>query len=183
MSKLTCKGNTFRWTQETQTAFEKLKQALINTVTLAYAQPGQIFIVDTDASDVASGAVLSIMVKEVERPIAFFSRVLNPAQGNYCTTRRELLAVVAALQHFRHHLLGANVVLRTDHHSLKWLRTFKKPEGILTRWIETLAEFNYEVEHRPGRLHCNADAVSRPFCKQCLNKPQHIPRVDELPKG
>jgi len=109
LSKLTCKGTTFRWTQEAQTAFEKLKQALINTVTLVYPQPGQIFIVDTDASDVACGAVLSIMVEGVERPVAFFLRVLNPAQRNYCLTRRELLAVVAALQHFRHYLLGANV--------------------------------------------------------------------------
>ena len=165
LSKLTCKGTTFRWTHEAQVAFEKLKQALINTVTLVYPRPGQIFIVDTDASDVACGAVLSIMVEGVERPVAFFSRVLNPAQRNYCPTRRELLAVVAALQHFRHYLLGANVVLRTDHHSLKWLRTFKRPEGILARWIETLAEFKYEVEHRPRRLHCNADAVCRPFCK------------------
>jgi len=106
------------------------------------------------------------MVEKVERPVAFVSSVLNLAQRNYCPTRRELLAVVAALQHFRHYLLGANVVLQTDH--LKWLRTFKRPEGILARWIETLAEFNYKVEHRPGRLHCSADAVSRPFCKQVL---------------
>jgi len=91
--------------------------------------------------------------------------------------------VVASLQHFRHYLLGANVVLRTDHHSLKWLRSFKRPEGILARWIETLAEFNYEVEHRPGRLRCNADAVSRPFCKQCFDKPQRIPWVDELQRA
>ena len=56
LSKLTGKGTTFRWTQEAQTAFEKLKQALINTVTLVYPQPGQLFIVDTDASDVACGA-------------------------------------------------------------------------------------------------------------------------------
>ena len=65
---------------------------------------------------------------------------------NYCPTRRELLAVIAALQHFRHYLLGTHVTLRTDHHSLKWLRTFKRPEGILARWIETLAEFDFEVD-------------------------------------
>ena len=64
---------------------------------------------------------------------------MNSAQRNYCPTRRELLAVVASLQHFRHYLLGNDVVLRTDHHSLKWLETFKRPEGILARWIETLS--------------------------------------------
>jgi len=55
----------------------------------------------------------------VETPIAFYSRVMNSAQRNYCPTRRELLAVVAALQHFRHYLLGSHIILRTDHRSLK----------------------------------------------------------------
>ena len=95
---------------------------------------------------------------------------MNGAQKNYCPTRRELLAVVVALQRFRHYLLGAKVILRTDHHSLKWLMTFKRPEGILGRWIETLAEYDYTIEHRPGRLHSNADAVSRRTCKQCWGK-------------
>jgi len=61
------------------------------------------------------------VVDGVERPIAFFSRVMNPAQRGYCTTPRELLAVISALQHFRHYFLGNKVILRTDHHSLKWL--------------------------------------------------------------
>jgi len=129
------------------------------------------------------GAILSTTVDGVERPIAFFSRVMNSAQRNYCPTRRELLAVIAGLQHFRHYLVGATVILRTDHHSLKWLRTFKRPEGILARWIETLAEFDYTVEHRPGRLHSNADVLSRPFCKQCYDRPNHIPWVDELERA
>jgi len=68
--------------------------------------------------------------------------------------------VIAGLQHFRHYLVGASVILRTNHYSLMWLKTFKRPEGILARWIETLAEFGYTVEHRPGRLHSNADVNS-----------------------
>jgi len=129
------------------------------------------------------GAILSTTVDGVERPIAFFSRVMNAAQRNYCPTRRELLAVIAGLQHFRHYLVGATVISRTDQYSLKWLRTFKRPEGILARWIETLAEFDYTVEHRPGRLHSNADGLSRPFCKQCYDRPSHIPWVDELERA
>ena len=65
-------------------------------------------ILDTDASDVAVGAVLSQVVGGVERPIAFFSRVLNSTQRNYCPTRRELLAVIVSLQRFRHYLPGAH---------------------------------------------------------------------------
>jgi len=128
-------------------------------------------------------AILSTTVDGVERPIAFFSRVMNSAHRNYCPIRRELLAVIAGLQHFRHYLVGATVLLRTDHYSLKWLHTFKRPEGTLARWIETLAEVDYTVEHRSGRLHSNADLLSRPFCKQCYDRPNHITWVDELERA
>ena len=183
LSRLTKKNAPFQWTEETQQSFDRLKRALVEAGTLAFPYPDIPCILDTDASDVAMGAVLSQVIDGVERPIAFFSRVLNGAQRNYCPTRRELLAVVAALQHFRHYLLGAHVILRTDHHSLKWLRTFKRPEGILARWIETLAEYDYTIEHRPGRLHCNADAVSRQTCKQCWGKiaPSHW--IDECERS
>jgi len=170
----------FSWSPEAQQAFERLKRTLAETVTLAYPQPDQTFILNTDASDVAVGAILSTMVDGVQRPIAFFFRVMNAAQRNYCTTRRELLAVIAGLQHFRHYLVGATVILRTYHYSLTWLLTFKRPEGILARWIET---FDYTVEHRPGRLYSNVDGLSRPFCKQCYDRPTHIPRVDEMERA
>ena len=100
---------------------------------LAFPQPNVPCILDTDASDVAVGAVLSQLVDGIERPIAFFSRVMGKSQRAYCATRRELLGVVMALQHFRHYLLGTKVILRTDHASLKWLNSFKTPEGILAR--------------------------------------------------
>ena len=66
---------------------------------------------------------------------------------------------------------------------MKWLRTFKRPEGILARWVETLAEFNFEIEHRPGRLHSNVDGVSRSVCKQCLGKEAKTRWVDELERA
>ena len=150
---------------------------------LAFPVPQEPCILDTDASDVAVGAVLSQRLDGIERPIAFFSRVMNVTQRNYCTTRRELLAVICALQHFRHYLLGNKIVLRTDHHSLKWLQTFKRPEGILARWVETVAEFDFVIEHRPGRLHSNVDGVSRPFCKQYLDKTTKVKLIDELDRA
>jgi len=100
LSALTKKGVRLSWSPEAQQAFERLKRALAETVTLAYPQPDQTFILYTDASDVAVGAILSTTVDGVERPIAFFSRVMNSAQLNYCATRRELLAVIAGLHHF-----------------------------------------------------------------------------------
>jgi len=82
-----------------------------------YPLPDLPCILDTDASDVAVGAVLSQVINGVERPIAFFSKVLGDTEKNYCPTRRELLAVVLSLQHFRHYLLGNKIILRTDHQS------------------------------------------------------------------
>jgi len=179
LSALTKKGVGFSWSPEAKEAFERLKQAPAETVTLAYPQPDQTGL-DTNASDVAVGAILSTTVKGVERPIAFFSHVMNSSQRNYCPTWRELLAVITGLQHFCHYLVGATVILRIDHYSLKWLRTFKRPEGTLARWIENLAEFGYTVEHRPGRIHSNAGGLTRLFCKQCYDRPTHIPWVDEM---
>ena len=183
LTKLTRKSVRFEWTQEAQDAFDKLKLALQEATSLAFPHPNLPCIVDSDASDVAIGAVLSQVIDGVERPIAFYSKIMNQTQRNYCPTRRELLAVIAALQHFRHYLLGNRVVLRTDHHSLKWLNSFRSPEGTMARWIETLAEFDFQIEHRPGRLHCNADGVSRPLCKQCFGKVAKTPWVDEIDRA
>jgi len=170
----------FTWSQEAQQAFDRLKEALMEITSLSFPIPYLPCILDTDAWDVAIGAVLSQKVDDEERPIAFFSQVMNLAQKQYCTTRRELLAVISALQHFRHYLIGNKVILRTDHYSLKWLKTFKIPEGIMARWIETLAEFDIEIEHRPGLVHSDVDGVSRPFCKQCKGKVLKTCWIDEL---
>ena len=183
LSRLTQKNKPFVWTQEAQDSFDKLKSALCATETLVYPHPELPCILDTDASDVAVGGVLSQVINGVERPIAFFSKVLGSTQKNYCTTRRELLAVILALQHFRHYLLGNKIILRTDHHSIKWLKTFKRPEGILARWIETLAEYDYEIQHRPGRLHSNPDAVSRQTCKQCWGRVAPTTWIDECERA
>jgi len=164
------KPKQFVWTDEAQAAFDKLRRALLDIVAFDYPIPGLPCILGTDASDVAVGAVLSQKIDGVEKPIALYSAVLNRTQRNYCATRREVLAVVKSLQHFRHYLLGAKVILRTDHHSLLWLRMYKNPTGIMACWIKTMAEFDLEIKHRSGRLHSNADALSRHSCKQCFDK-------------
>ena len=65
------------------------------------------------------------------------------------------------------YLLGRRFTLRTDHGSLTWLRNFKEPEGQLARWLERLQEFDFEILHRRGRKHTNADALSHRPCRQC----------------
>ena len=92
---------------------------------------------------------------------------MNSSQRNYCPTRRELLAVIAGLQHFRHYLVGASVILRTDHYSLKWLKTFKRPEAswpdglkpwpnLITPWSIGLAGYILMLIAYPGPSVSNA---------------------------
>ncbi len=95
------------------------------------------------------------------KPICFSSHTLLKAQKNYCTTRKELLAVVTYCRHFRHYLLGRKFYLRTDHSSLVWLTRFKNIQGQLARWLEELSQFDMEILHRPGKDHVNCDALSR----------------------
>ena len=97
----------------------------------------------------------------MERPIAYGSLSLGRDQRKYCTTRKELLAVVRFTRMYRHYLLGKKFIVRTDHHSLIWLLNFKSPQDQLARWLEELSQYNMEIQHRPGRKHVNADALSR----------------------
>ena len=92
---------------------------------------------------------------------------MTKPERRYCVTRRELLAVVTFVQHFRPYLLGRRFLLRTDHGSLTWLSNFKEPEGQLARWLERLQEYDFTIAHRPGKKHQNADALSRRPCTQC----------------
>lgn len=168
LHRLTEKTAKFEWTTECQAAFEDLRHRLVTAPVLAFPDYSRPFLLDTDASGTGIGAVLSQVQEDgTERVIAYASRVLTRPERNYCVTRRELLAVVTFVQHFRPYLLGRQFLLRTDHGSLTWLSNFKEPEGQLARWLERLQEYNFNIIHRPGRKHQNADSLSRRPCTQC----------------
>ena len=138
-----------------------LKEKLSNAPIFPYPNPECTFLIDCDASETAIGCELSQVVDGKECVILYGSFSLTPAQRKYCTTRKELLAVVRFTRQFRHYLLGRQFVCRTDHNSLTWLMSFKNIEGQLARWMEELAQFDMVVVHRAGKLHVNADALSR----------------------
>ena len=167
LSKLTEKGAAMNWTQDCRDAFRDLKDRLCKAPILAMPDFNHEFILDTDASNLAIGAVLSQNIDGIERPIAYASRTLSKAERQYCVTRKELLAVVNFTKYFKHYLYGKQFTVRTDHSSLRWLLNFKNPEGQLARWIEALGNFEMKIEHRPGKQHSNADALSRLPCKKC----------------
>ncbi|CAH8599440.1 unnamed protein product [Schistosoma rodhaini] len=165
LHRLTHKGRKFLWTTECQQAFDALKTRLSSPPILAVpdtSASGGEFILDTDASSSAIGAVLSQVAPDgQERVIAYASRRLDKSETRYSTTRREMLALVKFLQHFRHYLLGKPFRVRTDHRALQWLRSFREPEGQVARWQERLQEFDFTCEYRPGSRHTNADSLSR----------------------
>ena len=121
--------STFEWTADQQQAFDLLKRKMTTAPVLAYPNPDDLFILDTDASNHAIGAELLQVQNGTERLIGFGSFVFDPAQRKYCTTRKELLAVVRFTRHFKHYLLGRRFVVRTDHNSLTWLMGFRNIEG------------------------------------------------------
>ncbi|KAL5005383.1 hypothetical protein ScPMuIL_018839, partial [Solemya velum] len=125
----------------------------------------QPFILDTDSSDHSSGAILSQLHEGEEKVIFYYSTTHSAPERKYSVTRKELLAVIKAIKHFRHYLYGREFVLRTDHASLRWLMGFKEPQGQIARWLEFLSSYQFTIEHRVGSKHLNADALSRiPVC-------------------
>ncbi|XP_076838708.1 retrovirus-related Pol polyprotein from transposon 412 isoform X1 [Brachyhypopomus gauderio] len=186
----------FVWSPECENAFRELKDRLCSAPVLAYPKFDTEFILDTDASDHGVGGILSQVHEGTERVIGYFSRSLSKAERNYCVTRRELLAMIACLEHFRPYVYGVPFRLRTDHASLQWLLNLRDPEGQLARWLARLQEFKFDIVHRPGRIHGNADALSRrpcqsESCKHCVKVEVSDPDfvrcaalrpVDEMPQ-
>ena len=167
LHKLTERNQKFVWTDECSKAFDTLKNRMVTSPILAYPDFSKPFILDTDASDQAIGAVLSQKIDGKEHVIAYGSRTLTKSEKRYCVTRKELLSLVNFVKYFRHYLYGKAFTVRTDHGSLRWLMKFKNPEGQLARWLEVLSTYEMKIEHRPGRLHGNADSLSRIPCRQC----------------
>ena len=163
----------FPWGKAQDDSFAAVKMLFERTPVLRYPDELGHFILDTDASNFSIGAALSQVQNGVEVPIAFASNTLNKAQRNYCTTKRELLAVVVYTKKYKHFLWGSDFTLRTDHSSLKWVLNFKEAEGMIGRWLAHLSEFGLEhsqIQHRAGAKHINADNLSRIPVKKCLNE-------------
>ena len=163
------------WTDEHQKAFDTMKHALVSAPVLAYpTQDGQ-YILDTDASNFACGAVLSQIQNDekgrpVERVIAYYSKIFSGAEQRYCARRREMLAIIKATQHFEVYLRGPHFIIRTDHASLQYIKTLQTMSDQMYRWVLQLEVFDYVIQVRAGKDHVNADTLSRIPCagKICI---------------
>ena len=173
----------FVWGSAQESAFNALKEALTSPPILALPKENDPFILDTDASNEAIGAVLIQVQNGQEKVVAYGSFGLTKEQRRYCVTRRELLAVVRFTRQFRHYLLGKPFTVRTDHSSLRWLMGFREPQGQLARWLEELSRYNMVLQHRAGRDHGNADALSRLVDQGQCREYRVGTRLDQLPCG
>jgi len=167
LNQVNSKNFQFSWTPECQQVFDLLRKHLSTAPILAYLNYSLPFILDTDASAVGIGGVLSQVQDGQERVISYYSKMMSAEERNYCVTRQELLAIVKNITHSKPQLYGRPFIVRTDHASLTWLLRTPHPQGQLARWLETLASFDFRVEHRRGKVHSNVDGLSRQFCKDC----------------
>ena len=158
--RLTSKGVKFTWGKEHEDAFQLLKTRLLQAPILAFPNFCHPFVIETEASETALGAILSQITDGEDRPIAFESRVLSKTEVNYATTKREALGFVQAMQWFRPYIYRSQCIVRTDHASLQWLFR-QNADGMTFRMIQKMQEYNYPIAHRPGEKHCNADGLSR----------------------
>lgn len=163
MTNLMKKENSkkFVWTSEADEALIKLKSVLVSAPILCSPKFNQPFSIQTDASDVGIGAVLTQGEGDEERVIAYMSKKLTAAQRKYTTTERECLAVLEAIGNFKSYVEGARFKVITDHASLLWLRNLKDPSSRLARWALRMQEYDFELVHRRGKLNVVADALSR----------------------
>ena len=158
---LTKKASKFHWGTPEQSAFQILQQLLCSAPVLSYPKFDQRFILQTEASDLGLGAVLTqIDSLGQEHVISYASRSLSNREKRYSATEKEALAVVFAIDHFRAYLLGRPFTLVTDHSALRWLHSVE-PKGRIGRWVMDLQEYDFMVFHRPGSANWNADALSR----------------------
>lgn len=161
LTQLTKKDTKFMWSEECENSFNTLKNALVSEPLLTYPDFSKPFMLSTDASSVALGAILSNVIDGKEHPIAYASRQLSKSEMSYTVTELELLAVIWAVKYFRCYLIGVHFTLVTDHSAIKWLLSLKDTTSRLTRWALKLAQYNYTVIHKPGKQHLNVDALSR----------------------
>ena len=147
-----------------QKCFLKMKNLLYSSDVLIYPDFNKPFVLTTDASDFAIGAVLSQGEIGKDKPIHFASRTLSQTEEKYSVPEKEMLAIFWALQTFRNYLYGAKFLILTDHQPLTFSLSPKNTNAKLKRWKAYLEEHDYDIKYKPGKTNVVADALSRIVC-------------------
>ena len=166
LTRLTKKDQPFSWSPATEAAFSELRRRFTEAPVLLHPQFDKPFIIETDASDTATGGILSQYGPDgLLHPCAYRSSKMSAAEENYDIYDKELLSIVLAFQDWRIYLEGSPHQIRviSDHKNLEQFMTTKVLNRRQARWSELLSSYNFVIEHRPGALNGRADMLSRRF--------------------
>ena len=161
LSNLLMQGVLFEFNEPCLHAFELMKKKLTSTPIVVAPDWNLPFELMCDASDFAVGAVLAQRKEKVFYAIYYASRMLNDAQLNYATTKKELLAIMFAFEKFKPYLIGNKVIVFTDHSKIKYLMTKKDTKPRLIRWVLLLQEFDVEIRDKKVSENMVADHLLR----------------------
>jgi len=159
-----CKETVWRWGRSQQKAFDELKRKFVEGPILVATDYMHPLHVESDASDFATGAVLSMLCEDEKwHPCAFLSKSLNNVERNYDVHDKEMLGIIQVLETWRHYLEGAKheIDIWTDYQNLKYFMTIKKLNHQQAHWALFLSRFNFHLTYKVGTLMKKADALSR----------------------
>ena len=160
-----------------------MKDVLCSLPSLTLPVPRDNFLLQTDASGVGLGAVLSVVREGEELPVAFYSRKLVPRERRYGATELEGLAVVEGVRHFEPYLITHPFTVETDHKALTFLQTAHHQNGRLARWAIKLQPYHFKIRYRAGELNANADALSRCYPEEEEEEKNSVPSPSDRPGG
>ena len=151
------------WNEEHQEAFNKLKQLCSQTPILAYANYKKPFKLHTDASENGLGAVLYQKQDDgTDCVIAYASQTLSKSEKNYDAHKLEFLALKwSVTERFHEYLYGGEFEVYMDNNPLTYILTTAKLDATGQRWVASLANYNFKIFYRSGKLNVEADALSR----------------------
>ena len=166
LNRLRSKSISWEFGDKEKASFDQLKTLISSERVLTFYNPELPLRLDTDASKVGLGAVLSHVVDGVDKPIEFISRTLKPAERNYSQIEKEALGIVWAVRRFHRYLYAREFILCTDHKPLEMIfDPFKSLSEVVStriqRWGIFLTSYRYTVQFRPTTKHANADMCSR----------------------
>jgi hypothetical protein len=150
LTGLTRKDKKWEWGSAEQEAFDGIKREITKDPVLVHPNPNKPYYLETDASGVAMGSILSQRQDDgYLHPIAFMSESFNDAQRNYDTHDKELLAIIRSMEHWRLFLEGTlePIIVFTDHRNLEYWKTARNWNRRHARWYQLLASFNYTIVH------------------------------------
>ncbi|GBG70106.1 hypothetical protein CBR_g5737 [Chara braunii] len=161
LTDLTRLDTPWEWTDRCAAAFRHLKHALTHYEVLKLPDPDKPFIVTTDASEYGIGVVLTQQEGPKLRHVEYMSKKMPSQKLAKSTYEKELYAIYKALIHWRHYLLGRFFYVRTDHQTLRWMKTQPVFSDALKLWIEVIEQYDFEPQYIKGEYNKVVDVLSR----------------------